>query len=67
MTLGGFIQGDRRLVAHEKVVRRQNRLRRGTSVWKAYEEALEAEEVRHEAIRGQRRPDSEPDKTRPEE
>lgn len=42
MVLGGFIEGDKRMVAHEKLVRHNNRIRRDAAIWRAYEEEYEA-------------------------
>jgi hypothetical protein len=50
MTLGGLIEADRRLIAHEKVMRQTNRLKRDAAVWKAYEEDFEAAEKRREIL-----------------
>ena len=42
MVLGGFIEGDRRMVAHEQMVRHRNRIRRDAAIWRAYEDEYEA-------------------------
>ena len=41
MTMGGIIEADRRLIAHEKVMRRHNRLRRDAAIRRSYEEDFE--------------------------
>ena len=42
MVLGGFIEGDKRMVAYEKMMRHNNRIRRDAAIWRAYEEEYEA-------------------------
>jgi hypothetical protein len=42
MVLGGFIEGDRRLVAHERMMRHNNRIKRDAAIWRAYEDEYEA-------------------------
>jgi hypothetical protein len=42
MVLGGFIEGDRRMVAYEKMVRHSNRIRRDAAIWRAYEDEFES-------------------------
>ena len=42
MTLGGMIEADRRMVAYERLVRHNNRIRRDAAVWRAYEEEFES-------------------------
>lgn len=41
MVLGGFIEADKRMVAYEKMVRHNNRLRRDAAIWRAYEDEFE--------------------------
>lgn len=38
MTIGGMIEADRRLRAHELTVRYQKRIARDAEVWRRYEE-----------------------------
>ena len=42
MVLGGFIEGDKRMVAYEKMMRHNNRIRRDAAIWRAYEDEYEA-------------------------
>lgn len=42
MVLGGFMEADKRMVAHERIVRHNNRIRRDAAVWRAYEEEFES-------------------------
>jgi hypothetical protein len=41
MTLGGMVEADRRLRAHEAFMRHNNRLKRDAAVWRAYEADFE--------------------------
>jgi hypothetical protein len=41
MTLGGIIEADRRLIAHEKMMRHHNRRKREAEIWRLYEEDFE--------------------------
>jgi len=41
MILGGFIEADMRLRAHEDVVRRRNRLQQQSELWRRYEQEFE--------------------------
>lgn len=41
MTLGGIIEADRRLIAHEKMMRRHHRRKRDAEIWRRYEEDFE--------------------------
>jgi len=41
MILGGIIAADRRLIAHEKLMRHHNRLKRNAAVRRSYEEDFE--------------------------
>jgi hypothetical protein len=41
MTLGGIIEADKRLIAHEKMMRRYHRQKRDAEVWRLYEEDFE--------------------------
>jgi hypothetical protein len=41
MTLGGIVEADRRLIAHEKMMRRHHRQKRDAEVWRLYEEDFE--------------------------
>lgn len=41
MTLGGMVEADRRLRAHEVFMRHNNRLKRDAAVWRAYEADFE--------------------------
>lgn len=38
MTFGAIVEADRRLIAHEKFVRRQKQLARDAHVWQMYQE-----------------------------
>ena len=38
MTLGGIIEADRRLIAHEKMMRHHHRRKRNSETWRLYEE-----------------------------
>ena len=44
MTLGSMIEADRRLRAHELVVRKSKRLARDAEVWRAYEKQYHGDE-----------------------
>jgi len=44
MTLGGIIAADRRLIEHEKIMRRHNRLKRAAAVRRIYEEDFEKQD-----------------------
>jgi hypothetical protein len=41
MALGGFIEADRRLVAHEKMMRAHHRMQRDAAIWRSYEREFE--------------------------
>lgn len=41
MTLGGIIEADKRLIAHEKMMRRHHRQKRDSEIWRLYKEDLE--------------------------
>lgn len=45
MTVGSMIEADRRLRAHETIVRQQHRVARDAEVWRRYEEEFEARGV----------------------
>ncbi|KIW09435.1 uncharacterized protein PV09_00320 [Verruconis gallopava] len=45
MVLGGFVEADKRMVAYEKMVRHNNRIRRDAAIWRAYEEEFEAKDA----------------------
>lgn len=38
MTLGGIIEADRSLIAHERMMRVHNRRKRDAATWRSYEE-----------------------------
>jgi hypothetical protein len=41
MTVGGMVEADKRLRAHEAFMRHNNRLKRDAAVWRAYEADFE--------------------------
>ncbi|KAB2576481.1 hypothetical protein DIS24_g911 [Lasiodiplodia hormozganensis] len=41
MIFGSIVEADRRLIAHEQIVRAQKRLARDAEVWRRYEEEFE--------------------------
>lgn len=41
MALGGFIEADRRLVAHERMMRRHHKMKKDAAIWRSYEEDFE--------------------------
>lgn len=41
MTLGGIVEADKRLIAHEKMMRRHHRQKRDAEIWQLYKEDFE--------------------------